>query len=101
MSKFIKKPIAIEAFLWTGGEDQTEDPLWIIEALKNGSVRLENEGADDVTLLINTLEGTHKANRGDYIIQGIQGELYPCKPDIFKKTYYTEDEYASGETYGT
>ena len=34
-----------------------------------------------------TLEGTHSANRGDYIIQGVKGELYPCKPDIFEMTY--------------
>ncbi len=95
MSKFIKKPVAIEAFLWTGGEDQKEDPLWIIEAIKNGSVRFENRGTVDVAFLIDTLEGTHKANRGDYIMQGIKGELYPCKPDIFEATYYTEDEYAS------
>ncbi len=95
MSKYIKKPVYVEAFLWTGSEDQTEDPLWIIESIKNGSVRFENNGADNVALLIDTLEGTHKARRGDYIIKGIQGELYPCKPDIFKATYYTEEEYAN------
>lgn len=36
---------------------------------------------------IETLEGTHKANKGDLIIQGIHNEIYPCKPDIFRKTY--------------
>ena len=41
----------------------------------------------DVELDIETLEGTHHASVGDYIIRGVQGELYPCKPDIFKETY--------------
>lgn len=95
MSIFIKKPVKIEAFKWTGGPDQTEDPEWIINAINNGSVRFENRGSKNVTLLIETLEGTHTANRGDYIIKGIKGELYPCKPDIFEATYYTESEYAA------
>lgn len=40
-----------------------------------------------IGIAINTLEGEHIANYGDYIIKGVQGELYPCKPDIFLKTY--------------
>ena len=87
MSKFRKKPVVIEAFIWTGGPDQTEDPEWIVEAIKDGTVRFENSGTPYVKLLIDTLEGTHKANQGDYIIKGVKGELYPCKPDIFEKTY--------------
>ena len=82
MSKFRKKPVVIEAFQWTGGPDQTEDPEWIVKAIRDGSVRFKNE-----CLLIDTLEGTHLANPGDYIIQGVKGELYPCKPDIFEMTY--------------
>ena len=46
-----------------------------------------NIGKEDVVMKIETLEGTHSANRGDYIIQGVKGELYPCKPDIFEMTY--------------
>jgi len=82
-----KKPVVIETFKWTGGHDQTEDPEWIVNAIKDGIVRFENQGTEDVAMLIDTLEGTHKANQGDYIIKGIAGELYPCKPDIFEKTY--------------
>ena len=90
--KYRKKPIVIEAFKWTGEENQTEDPEWIIEAIKRpfgevGSVEFLNDGTPAVTLEIFTLEGVHIARRGDYIIQGIQGELYPCKPDIFEATY--------------
>ena len=52
-------------------------------AATNISIRLKEEG----TLLIRTLEGDHIASVGDYIIKGIKGEIYPCKPDIFEKTY--------------
>jgi hypothetical protein len=85
--KYRKKPVVIEAFRWTGGPDQTEDPDWIVAAIVAGSVRFEDNGTAVVALLIDTLEGTHKANQGDYIIQGVRGELYPCKPDIFAATY--------------
>ena len=87
MSKFRKKPVVIDAFRWTGGPDQKEDPEWIVRAIDDGTVRFENAGIHDVSLLIDTLEGTHRANRGDYIIKGIKGELYPCKPEIFEATY--------------
>jgi hypothetical protein len=82
MSKFIKKPIVIEAFRWTGDQDQTEDPLWIIEAIKAGNVLFESG-----IMKIITLEGVMTAERGDYVIKGIKGEIYPCKPDIFELTY--------------
>jgi hypothetical protein len=80
--KYRKKPIIIEAFKWTGGPDQTEDPIWIIEAIKTGNVYFGNN-----TMRIKTLEGIMTANIGDWIIQGVNGEIYPCKPDIFEKTY--------------
>jgi hypothetical protein len=89
MALYRKKPVVIEAFKWTGGSDQTEDPVWIVEAIKAGAVRFENKGTPECALLIDTLEGTHKANQGDFIIQGVKGELYPCKPDIFAATYDT------------
>jgi len=82
--KYRKKPVVIEAFKWTGGPNQIEDPEWIIAAIKKGIVTFSN---DPFGMLIETLEGTHRANPGDFIIQGIQGEIYPCKPDIFEQTY--------------
>jgi len=87
MALYRKKPVVIEAFKWTGGPDQTEDPVWIVEAIKAGTVRFEGQGTPGVSMLIDTLEGTHRANQGDYIIRGVKGELYPCKPDIFVVTY--------------
>ena len=86
MAKYRKKPVIVEAFQWTGGPDQTDDPPWIVEAMEQGDVciMLERGG---VAMYIETLEGTHMARPGDWIIKGIQCELYPCKPDIFEATY--------------
>lgn len=85
--KYRKKPVIIEAFKWTGDETQTKDPEWMIAAILSGDAWLDKQGTPDVALYINTLEGTHKADRGDWIIRGVKGELYPCKPDIFDLTY--------------
>jgi hypothetical protein len=87
MSKFRKKPVVIEAFKWTGDRTQTEDPIWMIDAIKKDVVFFKGNLSEDVKLCIRTLEGVMTADRGDYIIQGVEGELYPCKPDIFEKTY--------------
>ncbi|MCO7125104.1 hypothetical protein NIE88_04860 [Sporolactobacillus shoreicorticis] len=82
MAKYRKKPVVIEAFKWTGEPDQIEDPEWIIKAFKTGVAYFEDE-----VFKIHTLEGDHTVSPGDYVIKGISGELYPCKPDIFQKTY--------------
>lgn len=88
MSKYRKKPVVIEAFKWTGDRDQIEDPVWIVEAIKQGNVYfVKHTEKVDVLMAIETLEGTMYASPGDYIIKGIQGEIYPCKPDIFEATY--------------
>lgn len=87
--KYRKKPVVVEAFKWTADINQTEDPVWMLEALECGEAWFENCGTKEVKLVIKTLEGNHIANPGDYIIKGIKGELYPCKPDIFEQTYET------------
>lgn len=74
--KYRKKPVVIDAVCWTG------DKRTIEEFVNNGCYYY---GRGE--LYISTLEGGHKANLGDYIIKGIAGEFYPCKPDIFEKTY--------------
>lgn len=103
MAKYRKKPVVIEAFKWTGDVNQTEDPEWIVEAIMRGAVWFNNSGTPEVTMEIETLEGNHIANQGDYIIRGIAGELYPCKPDIFEQTYdpvydWKQDEKEKGTT---
>ena len=87
MTQYRKKPVVIEAFKWTGDMFQNDDPEWIVEAIQEGKVYFSNIGANAVTMQIDTLEGVMSANRGDYIIHGIKGEIYPCKPDIFEATY--------------
>lgn len=80
--KYRKKPVVIEAFTLKSGEV----PRWFIDALekRDGSVEVlpDAKGCD-----IRTLEGVMHASVDDYIIQGVNGEIYPCKPDIFEKTY--------------
>ena len=74
--KYRKKPVTIEAIQWDVNN------LSEIDNFMGGIV--ENEGT---TLVIHTLEGDMKASIGDYIIKVVNGEFYPCKPDIFDKTY--------------
>lgn len=83
--KFRKKPVVIEAFQLHPDDGMTRrlPPKWLIDALVRGVVR---ENADG-TCTIKTLEGDHLASHGDWVIQGVEGELYPCKPDIFAMTY--------------
>lgn len=87
MAKYRKRPVVIEAFRWTGGPDQEEDPEWILEAMK-----AEKVFVDYPNLQIFTLEGVMLANVGDWIIRGVQGEIYPCKPQIFEMTYELVEE---------
>ena len=75
--KFRKRPVVIEAFRWM----YDEVPKWWIDA-EGIECNVETGSA-----YIPTPEGTHEAGPGDWIIQGIQDELYPCKPDIFEATY--------------
>ena len=84
MAKYRKKPVEIEAFQWDGSLNLNKEPAWIVDALRNGVVWFSGK---DNKLCIKTLEGILTASPNDYIIQGIHGELYPCKPDIFQETY--------------
>ena len=85
--KYRKLPVEIEAFIWTGGPDQEEDPAWICSKLRDGTVRIHNIPDNGIHMAIETLEGVMIARPGDYIIKGVKGEVYPCKPDIFEMTY--------------
>lgn len=59
----------------------------IHEFMGGDTIRVNYEDKDNPYLKIETLEGIMKASVGDYIIKGVNGEFYPCKPDIFEKTY--------------
>lgn len=84
--KFRKKPVVIEARQFIGDEKVTGEILmWVNEGqIKNGK---KPAAWVNGALLIPTLEGEHIASPGDWIICGIAGEFYPCKPDIFEATY--------------
>lgn len=93
MAKYRKKPVVIEAICWSPHLKAIEVPAWLTlvggHGVKPGSA--DNVLTDDGCLHIRTLEGVMVANPGDWIIQGVQGELYPCKPDIFAATYEPAD----------
>lgn len=89
--KFRKKPVEIEAWQWNFSEEQEPAPTWMNDALHRypepNSAAFEPDHPDGPRIAIGTLEGVMVALPGDWIIQGVQGELYPCKPDIFEATY--------------
>ena len=62
-------------------------PDWAVNAYENGIIYYEEFEGRPGELFIKTLEGDHHASIGDFIIQGLKGELYPCKPDVFQKKY--------------
>lgn len=85
-NKYRKKPVVIEAIQFID-EPKT---LAKISKFMNGTsrpVRVSYDDPENPTMLIETLEGVMRADVGDYIIKGVQGEFYPCKPDIFEQTY--------------
>ncbi len=91
MAKYRKKPVVIDAVKWTG-----QNPREMFDFLTGKVDECMTTSGDsfyidhnrvDGGLVIKTLEGEHIANIGDFIIKGIKGEFYPCKPDIFGKTY--------------
>ena len=84
MAKYRKKPIVIEAWLFNGYPIEHEGiPAWV----QTNTLWKPNEQGTKGYLLITTLEGDMKAQEGDWIIKGVKGEFYPCKPDIFEATY--------------
>lgn len=96
MPKFRKKPVVIEAIQATGTPESNREIIdWTrgsrtpasmdrrVTAMADGSFLPDT----DKSLTIATLEGAHWVTPGDWIIKGVQGEFYPCKPDIFAATY--------------
>lgn len=83
MAKFRKKPVVIEAEQFVVFR-QSENP---VTKTVNGVLFPVYNDDKGFHILIPTLEGTMRADNLDWVIRGISGELYPCKPDIFEKTY--------------
>lgn len=84
--KVRKKPVVVEAYLYTGHNVNE-----ILEIVNDGK-DIAIAGYVDSVMIIDTLEGPMKADSGDFIIRGVKGEFYPCKPDIFEMTYDPVEE---------
>ncbi len=91
--KYRKKPVIIEAMLFeTNNEPDNKNMNEIMDWANKGQDR-PNVTHNQTEILVRTLEGLMTAQVGDYIIKGVKGEFYPCKPDIFEMTYEkVEDE---------
>jgi hypothetical protein len=87
--KYRKKPVVIEAIHWNG-QNLEEIKSFVGDSLIYDIVDTAwqvGKGIPCVNMQIKTLEGNHECTKGDYIIKGVKGEFYPCKPDIFEVTY--------------
>lgn len=85
IKQYRKKPVVIEAVQWTGN-----NPSEIVDFVGEGKrlfTYVHQVWGTEMALQIKTLEGTMSADIGDYIIKGVKGEFYPCKPDVFQATY--------------
>jgi len=89
MTKFKKKPVEVEAYQWVDNLNE------ILEFVGGDAFYTETLSGDG-NICIPTLEGRMYANKGDWIIRGIKGEFYPCKPDIFEATYEQIAKEADG-----
>lgn len=93
MTRYRKKPVIIEAFQMTKERRWNNIlwPSWLHEAWNRkpgeNSLWIDPDDSNKENLVVGTLEGVHQVDWDDFIIQGIKGELYPCKPDIFEMTY--------------
>lgn len=89
MTKYRKKPVVIDAWQLTKENIEAGIPDWI------DTEQVSIFGEANAFAEIHTLEGTMQASYGDYIIKGVQGEFYPCKPDIFEATYEEAEQSSS------
>ena len=81
MQKFVKKPVVIEAIQYDGAN------ITEIETFVGAKLPTVWLSVEETQLILSTLEGDMKVTKGDYVIKGVKGEFYPCKPDIFKQSY--------------
>lgn len=92
MAKFRKRPVVIEAvtaasLLKSAAEAWGDLPAWAVDAYERGDLIFAAG-----VIMVGTLEGTMRAEAGDWVIRGVAGEIYPCKPEIFDATYEPADD---------
>lgn len=82
INKYRKRPVEVEAIQFDGWNWRE-----VYQFISNEPLMFTQDFRKEEYILIDTLEGVMKASVGDYIIKGVHGEFYPCKPDIFHETY--------------
>lgn len=86
--KFRKKPIVVDAYQFLPPVYEADCPQFLLDAFDKETVQIGYFiDTRKYEMQIHTLEGVMTAVEGDWIIQGVRGEIYPCKPDIFEETY--------------
>jgi hypothetical protein len=95
--KFRKKPVVVEAQQLFTYHDAPRIVEWIESC--GGKATYGQQKNGPVEVLISTLEGVMRADIGDWIIKGVNGEFYPCKPDIFKATYEPVPDVSFGSAH--
>ena len=95
MKRYVKNPVVVQAVEYNGANKE-EIEAFVEKKLDTVYTELK----EPLELKIPTLEGDMKASKGDYIIKGINGEFYPCKPDIFEKTYDVVENAERPQTFG-
>lgn len=87
VKSYRKKPVIIEAIQWKEPARSKETMQWVNAHSKDRIAFTKSNVNPFEKIYIKTLEGEHEASLGDFIIKGVKGEFYPCKPDIFEMTY--------------
>jgi len=87
MQKWRKKFEIIDAFKWTGGPDQIEDPVWAVEAIKSGGIIFKNSGTPYVAMEVHRPTSVVAAYPGDYVIKEEHGLLDICPKHVFEWFY--------------
>lgn len=95
MKNYVKKPVVVQAVEYNGANKE-EIEAFVGKKLNTVFTELK----EPLEIKIPTLEGDMKASKGDYIIKGIKGEFYPCKPDVFEKIYDVVENAERPQTFG-
>ena len=100
MKRYVKKPIVVEANQFTGNNEIKDIEMnWLVDWINAESNKIISSH-NGTSIFINTLEGEMRAECGDWIIKGVNGEFYPCKPDVFEKTYDVVEDSVRLQTFG-
>ena len=104
MGEYRKKPVVVEAMQLIDRKQSVIDCLDFVFALRMDPSQIDSSATmkkirEERGFVIRTLEGDMKVSYGDYIIKGVNGEFYPCKPDIFEKTYEKVEEPTPTDTF--